>query len=197
MSSAVKTSVLPTAMKAGVFVSLFAACATTDPIVVDFSAATTKTSSDSIEGCAVKVAPVADERKSKEDLGMLRSQVVEGRHAIPWLQEAVESLNSSDREKVTSKEGREKTRNLSVKVGLAQLYVHPLQSSFAANMLLHAQYRVDQDSPHLYQYRGADTTVNWTGSAGSILTLFNDVLEDVLRRMRIDIKRLCQATRGM
>lgn len=189
-----KTRVLATTMQAGVLLSLCTACATTDPLVIDFSAATTRKSLNSIEGCAVKVAQVIDERKSKEDLGMLGSRLVEGRHVIPWLQQAVESLSSPDVETLDRQEDREKARSLGVQVGLAQLYVHPLQSSFAANILLHAQYRVDQGPPHLHQYRGIDTNVNWTGSAGSVLSLLNDVLEDALRRMRTDMKRLCRST---
>jgi hypothetical protein len=185
-----------TTIRAGVLLSLYAACATTDPLVVDFSMETTRKSPGIIEGCAVKVSPVIDERKSKEDLGMLGSQVVEGRHLIPWLQQAVESLNSPGMESAGHQGDREHPRSVSVQVGLYQLYVHRLQSSFAANMLLHVQYWVDQDPPRLHQYRGGDTNVNWTGSAGSVFTLFNDVLENILRRMRNDIMRLCHDVGG-
>jgi uncharacterized lipoprotein YajG len=192
-----KTRVLATIIQAGVLLVLCAACATTDPLVVDFSTATTRESQDTIEECAVKVATVMDERKSREDLGVLGAHVVEGRHVIPWLQRAVESLNSVDAELIGRKGDPENTRSLAVQVGLTQLYVHPLQSSFAANILLKAQYRVDQGPPRAHQYRGADTNVNWTGSASSVLSLFDDVLGDVLRRMRTDIKQLCQGTEGM
>lgn len=192
-----KTMALAAIIQTGVLLALCSACATTDPLVVDFSTATTKESLNSIEGCAVKVAPVMDERKSKEDLGMFGAHVVEGRHVIPWLQQAIASLDSAGAEPTGRKNDQEKTRSLDVQVGLNQLYVHPLQSSFAANILLHAQYRVDQGPSHSRQYRGADTNVNWTGSAGSVLALFNDVLANVLRRMLADIEQLCQGTERM
>ncbi len=89
-----------TILQAGVLLSLCAACAITDPLAIDFSAATAGKPLDRIEGYAVRIASVVDDRKSKEDLGVFEAQVVEGRQVMSWLQQAVESLNSPDVETV-------------------------------------------------------------------------------------------------
>lgn len=183
-------------MQAGLLLSLCVACAMSDPLVIDFSATTSSKPLPRIEGCVVRIAPVVDERTSKEDLGMFQWQIVGGRQVLPWLQQAMASLNAPGPETVTRTNDRATTRTLTVHVGLRQLYVHhPVQNAFAATILLQAQYQVDQEPPHWQLYRGADTKVNWTGSAGSIHTLFNDVLDDVVRRMHADIQQRCQSGR--
>ncbi len=187
--------VLASTMQAGVLLSLYAACAITDPLVIDFSAATTGKPLDRIEDCAVRIASVMDERKSKEDLGMFEGQVVKGRQVMPWLQQAVDSLNPPNVETVSRKGDPVQSRRLAVQVGLTQLYVEHLPRTVAATLVLHATYQIDHGPPQSQQYRGADTKMNWTGSAGSLRTLLNAVLEDVVRRMHADIQQHCQSGR--
>lgn len=167
------------------------ACATTDPLTIDFSA-TTRKPLRPIQDCAVKTAPVIDARNGKEDLGMLGQQVVEGRHVLSWLQQAIDSFHSPRPEIERHLDDRGPGRNLDVQVMLKQLYVHPLQSSFATTLVLSVQYRVDEGPVLSRLYRGADTNVNWIGSADAVLDLFNDVLADALRRIAADIKQLCE-----
>lgn len=184
-------------MQAGLLLSLCVACAMSHPLMIDFSEATARKPLPRIEGCVVHIAPVMDERTSKEDLGMFQWQVVGGRQVLSWLQQAVASLNAPGLEMVARTNDRATMRALTVHVGLRQLYVHhPVQNAFAATILLHAQYQVDQEPPHSQLYRGADTKVNWTGSAGSIRTLFDDVLDDVVRRMHADIQQYCQGAQA-
>lgn len=191
-----RTRAVGTIMQAGMLLGLCVACATTDPLVVDFSGVTTRESLNDSEGCAVKIIQVIDERNSREDLGMLGSHVVEGQHVMPWLQHAVRSLNLPGAEALDRKGNQVNARSLDIHVGLTQLYVHSLQSSFAANILLKVQYRLDQAPTQSHRYRGTDVNVNWTGSADALLSLFNNALEDVLRRMRTDITRICQGIGG-
>ncbi|OQW33495.1 MAG: hypothetical protein A4E19_03635 [Nitrospira sp. SG-bin1] len=93
-----------------------------------------------------------DERKSTDDLGVLGSHVVEGRHVIPWLQRTVNSLNSPGMESLDRKDDLGHIQSLDIQVGLAQLHVHSLQSSFAANILLKVRYLLHQDPPQPHQY---------------------------------------------
>ncbi len=177
----------------GVLLSVCTACAMTDPLVIDFSAATLSKPLPRIEGCVVRVGSVVDERKGKEDLGMFGGHVVEGRQVLPWLQQAVERLNTPAVEVGGRQDNPMKTRHLRLHIGLRQLYLHFLLTSVSATSLVQAQYQIDQEPPYSQQYRGTDTRGNWTGTAGSMRTLFNDVLDDVVRQMHADIQQHCQS----
>lgn len=177
------------AIQAGVLLSLCTACAT----VVDFSAATSSQSLPRIENCVVRIVSVVDERKSKDDLGIFGGHIVEGRQVLPWLQQAMEQLNTPEVETGGRQANHVKIRHLRVHIGLRQLYLHFLLMSVSATILVQAQYQVDQEPPHSQQYRGTDTMGNWTGSESAMRTLFNEVLADVVRQMHADIQQHCQS----
>lgn len=163
--------VCATILQVGVLLGLCVGCATTDPLVIDFSATATPKPLERIEGCAVSIVSVADERKSKEDLGLFEGQVVEARQVMPWLQQAMASLNSPAVETVGHKDDLARSRHLTVRVGLTQLYVEHLPRTLAGTILVHATYQIDQRAPQSQQYRGSDARMNWMGSAGSVRTL--------------------------
>ncbi|TKB93187.1 MAG: hypothetical protein E8D40_03510 [Nitrospira sp.] len=179
------------AIQAGVLLSFCTACAT----VIDFSAATSSTPRLRIEDCVVRIVSVTDERKSKEDLGMFGGHVVEGHQVLPWLQQAMEPLNTPEVEAEGRQDNHVKTRRLRVHIGLRQLYLHFLLMSVSATIVVQAQYQIDQQPAHSQQYRGTDTKGNWTGSESAMRTLFNEVLNDVMRQIHADIHQHCQRGR--
>lgn len=193
------SGVVATVLQVSVLLSLCAACR---PLVIDFSAGNAGNPVPRIEGCAVRIAEVVDERHNKDDLGLFNGQVVEGRAVMPWLQQAVASLNAPDVETDGRSPDRARLRQVTGQVGLTQLYVEHLPHTLAGTIVLHATYQINQGSLYAHQYRGADTKMNWqealmgadwTGSAGSVRTLFNDVLDDVVRQMHADIQQHCQS----
>lgn len=111
---------------------------------------------------------------------------------LPWLQQAVEHLNTPEVEAGSRHDSHVKIRRLRVYIGLRQLYLHFLLMSVSATVLAQVQYQIDQQPPHLQQYRGTDTKGNWTGSESSMRALFNDVLADVVRQMHADMYQHCQ-----
>lgn len=139
----------------------------------------------------MRVGSVVDERKGKEDLGMFGGHVVEGRQVLPWLQQAVERLNTPEVEVRSPRQSYEDSTSAPSYRTAAT--VSPL-TSVSATSLVQAQYQIHQEPPYSQQYRGTDTRGNWTGTAkGSMRTLFNDVLDDVVRQIHADIQQHCQS----
>jgi uncharacterized lipoprotein YajG len=169
-------------------------CVTTDPLPVDFSTVSTNAQAP-VEGCVITVSPVADARRSKDDLGTLGPRVVEGQDVMPWIERSVQTLSSPVVETASRQGDVSGLKHVDVQVALNQLYVHSLLSSFGGNIHLNVQYRLNQGPPESYRYRGSDTSVNWFGTAESVSDLLNDVLEDLLEKMRSDIVQLCRAGR--
>ena len=181
-------------IKTGAFLvlSLSLGCVTAEPLRVELTPLASTASELRKSGCAIHIAEVMDGRTSNNDLGSLGSRLVQGSNVVPWVRQAIERLAVGPSQDSASVAESPRTRQLDVKATLKKLYVHSLQSSMGATILLAVHYRVDQGSPQAHMYRGTETGVSWTGSAASVADLLNTVMDDVIERMRADLEHLCQ-----
>lgn len=167
-------------------------CVSNEPLLVNFDKTIPRDSRSDVGECVVSIAPVVDERTSKDDLGTLGPQVIHGENVMPWVQQAVGVLSQNiSKSGGTDRVGASIPR-VDVQSALKHLYVHPLLSSVSTNILLAGRYHIDQGSSQPFLYRGTETGMNWTGSAASIASLFDDAMDSILEDMRADIRHLCQ-----
>lgn len=169
-----------------------AGCVSNEPLFVNFDKTVTRGSRSDVGECVVSIAPVLDERTSKDDLGRLGSQVIHGENVMPWVQQAVGVLSQNISKSGGTDRVDASIRRVDLQLVLKQFYVHPLRSSVGTNILLAGRYRVDQEVSQPVLYRGTETGINWTGSAASIVSLFDDAMDSILADMRADIRHFCQ-----
>ncbi len=160
-------------------------CATADePLMVNLRPGLKIESEAAIESCIVQVGSVVDERLRKNYLGLMGSRVISTGDVMPWLREAFEALKDGSIPKSSSAVEASSRRLVSFNAGLRKLYVHTLQSSISANVLVAVSYTVDSRPYDTRLYRGTETGVNWTGSADSVFDLLDDALTDVIENSR-------------
>lgn len=174
-----------------VLLGVWTGCVSSAPLLVDLNTAEPRHAEKHIGGCIIHIAPVIDERASRNDLGMLGPQVIHGDNVIPWVQQAVDILNPETNKNAGTDRVSASARQVDIQFSLKRLYVHSLQTSMGANILLVGHYRVDQGPPQSHLYRGSETSVNWTGSAASIVDLLDVAMDGIIARMRADLLNLC------
>ncbi|MGD9853274.1 MAG: hypothetical protein AB7T38_18675 [Nitrospirales bacterium] len=179
------------ALPAFLLAGLLGGCVTTAPLLVTLPLNIARTVELPTPRCQTEIIRISDLRKNKNDIGQLNSRIVYSSNILPWLSQALSILQfKHNQPTVVNPETTPPI--LLLDIGLKKLHVQHLPSSLSGNVSIAIEYRTSESILKSHLYRGTETNVNWTGSAGAASEVLEEALQHVLREVHSEIIGLCE-----
>ena len=144
--------------------------------------------------CRVFLASVQDLRDDPQAAGTFSDRFVHAEDAPAWLRSGLLSI-SRDARLTLSDQTPTDAADLAIKVDLLKLYMLPINEAKSANVVIKVHYADRSAQPDEQVYRGAFTSLNWTGAGGEARGAFDVALSRVLEDVDRDLVSRC-TTRG-
>lgn len=145
--------------------------------------------------CRVLLAGVQDLRDDPQAAGTFSERFVHAEDAPAWLRSGLLSISRDARLTLGDQTPADKAE-LVIKVDLLKLYMLPINQAKSANVVVRVHYAGPTAPPDEQVYRGAYTSLNWTGAAGEARGAFDVALSKVLESVDRDLASRCAASGG-
>jgi len=141
--------------------------------------------------CHVLLAGVQDLRDDPQAAGTFSERFVHAEDAPAWLRSGLLSI-SRDTRLDLSDQTPPAAADLVIKVDLLKLYMLPINEAKSANVVIRVHYGPGVQTDEQV-YRGAFTSLNWTGAGGEARGAFDVALSRVLEDVDRDLVSRCTA----
>jgi len=142
--------------------------------------------------CQVLLAGVQDMRDDPQAAGTFSERFVHAEDAPAWLRSGLLSI-SRDTRLDLSDQTPPAAAELAIKVDLLKLYMLPINEAKSANVVIRVHYVGRAAQADEQVYRGAFTSLNWTGAGGEARGAFDVALSRVLEGLDRDLVSRCTA----
>jgi hypothetical protein len=140
----------------------------------------------------VRLAGVQDMRDDPQAAGTFSERFVHAEDAPAWLRSGLLSI-SRDTRLDLSDQTPPAAAELVIKVDLLKLYMLPINEAKSANVVIRVHYVGRTAQADEQVYRGAFTSLNWTGAGGEARGAFDVALSRVLEDLDRDLAARCTA----
>jgi hypothetical protein len=144
--------------------------------------------------CRVRLANVQDLRDDPQAAGTFSERFVHAEDAPAWLRSGLLSISRDSRLQLSDQTGA--AADLEIRVDLLKLYMLTINEAKSANVVVRVHYagqNAERDNDKVY--RGAFTSVNWTGAAGEARGALDTALSKVLEDVDQDLLTRCAAAK--
>jgi hypothetical protein len=142
--------------------------------------------------CRVRLANVQDLRDDPQAAGTFSERFVHAEDAPAWLRSGLLSISRDSRLQLSDQTGA--AADLEIKVDLLKLYMLTINEAKSANVVVRVHFAGQGvGSGDDKVYRGAFTSVNWTGAAGEARGALDTALSKVLEDVDQDLLTRCAA----
>jgi hypothetical protein len=143
--------------------------------------------------CRVRLANVQDLRDDPQAAGTFSERFVHAEDAPAWLRSGLLSISRDSRLQL-SDQTPPGAADLEIKVDLLKLYMLTINEAKSANVVVRVHFAGQGvGSGDDKVYRGAFTSVNWTGAAGEARGALDTALSKVLEDVDQDLVSRCSA----
>jgi len=142
--------------------------------------------------CRVLLAVVQDMRDDPQAAGTFSERFVHAEDAPAWLRSGLLSI-SRDTRLDLSDQTPPAAAELVIKVDLLKLYMLPINEAKSANVVIRVHYAGPGALSDEQVYRGAFTSLDWTGAGGEARGAFDVALSKVLEDVDRDLVSRCTA----
>jgi len=132
--------------------------------------------------CGVRVDPAVDDRSSADNMGYIHSRPVYSEDAMQWIEKSLLTLQS---------ENLRTEKLIILKAYVKKLYVYSTYTQIVTNIVLKVDYQKGSNT-HSKLYRGSDASTEWLESGSEARSSFEEGMEIVIEKIKVDIKKLCQ-----
>jgi hypothetical protein len=142
--------------------------------------------------CSIWLADVRDLREDTQAAGSFSGRFVHAEDAPAWLRSGLLSLSRDPRLSVVNQRPNEGS-NLVISIDLLKVYMLSINEAKSANVVIRVHYDPASGRPTDQVYRGAFTSVNWTGADGEARGALDVALSKVLDDLGPDLLKRCVA----
>ncbi len=142
--------------------------------------------------CRVLLAGVQDLRDDPQAAGTFSDRFVHAEDAPAWLRSGLLSI-SRDKVIDLSDQTPADAAELVISVDLLKVYMLTINEAKSANVVIRVHYGGQNAQADDQVYRGAFTSVNWTGAAGEARGALDIALSRVLESVDRDLASRCAA----
>jgi hypothetical protein len=150
--------------------------------------------SSATPSCTLIVATITDARTDPALLGNVAGRPVRGpTNANAWLHNVIEGLQTRGIDASFDVNPRAEAMPLVADLTLRLAWVSDLHTSKNATTLWHMTLRRGDRSLGAFDYRGADTSLNWSSGDGELQRMVDRALGRALDAMAADVHSACGA----
>ena len=139
--------------------------------------------------CRVRLVDVKDLRDDPQAAGTFSDRFVHAEDAPAWLRSGLLSISRDPRLAISDQTD---TADLAVSVDLLKLYMETINQAKAANVVVRVHFGPSAPGDEKV-YRGAFTSLNWTGVSGEARGALDTALAQVLEAVDQDLANRCAA----
>ncbi|MDH5445698.1 MAG: hypothetical protein OEY52_09090 [Gammaproteobacteria bacterium] len=144
--------------------------------------------------CKIKLTKIEDKRFNKQSLGIIGRTTILSDNLDAWVRQGVIEESKNQYSLILPQVKTKGSIDLSMELQIRKAYIHSINASKTANIVLKAKLRSkDIDDTSKY-YRGGYTSINWDSSEDESHEALNKALFEAIHKLNKDILSLCKKT---